>query len=220
MKVLIVEDHEILSRNISQYLELKSIESTIVSDGTQALYTASTQNFDLIILDINLPGLQGDEICKALREKWKDVPILMLTSRSSKNDMISGLQIWADDYMVKPFDYEELLARVHTLTRRNLKNKSTTLIHVADLTINLEQKIVSSENWEVKLSHLEYDLLKYFAQNQWKILSREEIYEKVWWEYDAFTMGKTVDVYIGYLRKKLWKDIIETKKGFWYIIKS
>jgi DNA-binding response OmpR family regulator len=94
------------------------------------------------------------------------------------------------------------------------------LIHVADLIINLEKKTVWSENWEIKLSHLEYDLLTYFAQNQWKILSREEIYEKVWGEYDAFTMGKTVDVYIWYLRKKLWKDIIETKKGFWYIIKS
>lgn len=220
MKVLIVEDHEILSRNISQYLEIKNIDSTVVSDGTQALFIASTQNFDLIILDINLPGIQWDEICKQLREKWKDVPILMLTSRSSKSDLISWLQIWADDYMVKPFDYEELLARIHTLTRRNLTNKSTTIINIGELSIDLEIKCVS-KNWiEIKLSHLEFDLLKYFAQNEWKILTREEIYEKVWGEYDVFTMGKTVDVYIGYLRKKLGKDIIVTKKGFWYIIKS
>jgi DNA-binding response OmpR family regulator len=84
----------------------------------------------------------------------------------------------------------------------------------------MKKKSVDWDNWEVKLSHLEFDLLKYFAQNIWKVLSRQEIYEKVWWEYDEFNMGKTVDVYIGYLRKKLWKELIETKKGFWYIIQK
>jgi len=220
MRVLIVEDHQILSRNIQQYLELKKIDSIIVWDWVEALYKASTEFFDLIILDINLPGIQWDEICKKLREKGKDVPILMLTSRSSKSDMISWLEWWADDYMVKPFDYEELLARIHSLTRRNLKNKSTTFITVGNYTIDMKKKSVDWDNWEVKLSHLEFDLLKYFAQNIWKVLSRQEIYEKVWWEYDEFNMGKTVDVYIGYLRKKLWKELIETKKGFWYIIQK
>lgn len=218
MRVLIVEDHQILSRNIQQYLQLKNIESIIVPNGIDALYRASTDFFDLILLDINLPGIQWNEICKQLREKWKDVPILMLTSRSSKSDMISGLEIWADDYMVKPFDYEELLARIHSLTRRNLKNKSTTFISIKNYTIDLVKKSVSWTEWEIKLSHLEFDLLKYFAQNIGKVLSRQEIYEKVWWEYDEFSMWKTVDVYIWYLRKKLWKELIETKKWFWYII--
>ena len=220
MKILIVEDHKILSRNISEYLKIKSIDSEVIHDWDQALYLASTKNFDAIILDINLPGIQGDKICKKLREKWNDTPILMLTSNSSKSDMIWWLQIWADDYMVKPFDYEELLVRIQALTRRNLKNKSTTTINIADLSINLENKQVLKDWVEVKLSHLEFDLLKYFAQNEGKILTREDIYEKVWWEYDAFRIGKTVDVYIWYLRKKLGKDIIHTKKGFWYIIKS
>lgn len=218
MRVLIVEDHQILSRNLQQFLKLKDIESVIVWDWKEALYTASTEFFDLILLDINLPSMDGDEICKRLREKGKDTPILMLTSRSTKTDLISWLEIWADDYMVKPFDYDELLARVHTLTRRNLKNKSTTQIDIRGLNINLEKKIVTWTEWEIKLSHLEFDLLKYFAQNKWKVLSRQEIYEKVWWEYDEFSMWKTVDVYIWYLRKKLWKELIETKKWFWYVI--
>ena len=218
MRVLIIEDHQILSRNIQQYLELKSINSMIVSDWIEALYIASTEFFDVIILDINLPWMQWDEICKKLREKWKDTPILMLTSRSSKTDMIWWLELWADDYMVKPFDYEELLARIHSLTRRNLKNKSTTFIMAGDYKIDLDKKLVSWSEWEIKLSHLEFDLLKYFAQNIGKVVSRQEIYEKVWWEYDEFSMWKTVDVYIWYLRKKLGKELIETKKGFWYII--
>ena len=220
MRVLIVEDHQILSRNVQQYLELKKIDSIIVSDWVEALYKASTEFFDLILLDINLPGIQWDEICKKLREKWKNTPILMLTSRSSKSDMILWLEWWADDYMVKPFDYEELLARINSLTRRNLKNKSTTFITVGNYTIDLEKKSVSCDSQDIKLSHLEFDLLKYFAQNIWKVLSRQEIYEKVWGEYDEFSMGKTVDVYIWYLRKKLGKELIETKKWFWYIIQE
>jgi DNA-binding response OmpR family regulator len=104
------------------------------------------------------------------------------------------------------------------LTRRNLKNKSTTQIHIRGINIDLEKKVVTWAEGEIKLSHLEFDLLRYFAQNKWKVLSRQEIYEKVWWEYDEFSMGKTVDVYIWYLRKKLWKELIETKKWFWYVI--
>ncbi len=218
MRALIVEDHQILSRNLQQFLQLKDIESVIKSDGKEALYTASTEFFDIIILDINLPSLEGDEICKRLREKGKDTPILMLTSRSTKSDLISWLEIWADDYMVKPFDYDELLARVHTLTRRNLKNKSTTQIDIRGINIDLEKKIVTWIQWEIKLSHLEFDLLKYFAQNKWKVLSRQEIYEKVWWEYDEFQNTRTVDVYIWYLRKKLWKDLIKTVRWEGYII--
>jgi len=219
MRVLIVEDHQILSRNLQQFLKLKNIESLIVSDGKEALFIASTEFFDLILLDINLPSMEGNEICRSLREKWKDVPILMLTSRSSKIDMIWWLELWADDYMVKPFDYDELLARIHSLTRRNLKNKSTTQITIHAYIIDLEKKIVTGEDWEVKLSHLEFDLFLYFAQNKGKVLSRQEIYEKVWGEYDEFNMGKTVDVYIWYLRKKFGKQMIETKKWFWYVIK-
>lgn len=218
MRALIVEDHDILGRNLETFLWMKDIECHRELDGEKWLFIASTENFDVIILDINLPKISGIDICKQLREKGKTTPILMLTSRSAKNDIIDGLDIGADDYMTKPFDYDELYARVKSLTRRNLENKSTTQIKYRDFVIDLKNSTVN-KNWEdVHLSNLEFELLKYFSQNVGKIIDKKELYENVWWEYDDFHNSKTVDVYIGYLRKKMGKDIVETKKGFWYIM--
>ena len=218
MKVLVVEDNEILSRNIVRFLSLNFIQSDTCFDGKEALYKASLNYYDIIILDINLPSLCWLEICKSLREKWKDTPIIMLTSRWTKKDIITWLEIWADDYLSKPFDYEELLARINTLTRRNLKNKSNTVLNLWDYKIDIEKIEVLKSGEKIKLSATEFDLFKYLAQNKWRLISRKELYEKVWWEFDDFAFSKTVDVYIWYLRKKLDKDLIETKKGFWYII--
>lgn len=219
MKVLIVEDNEILSRNLVRFLSLKNISSEVSFDGKDGLYKASINFYDAIILDINLPEIDGIEVCKTLREKGKEVPIIMLTSRSAKADIIGWLDVWADDYVSKPFDYDELLARIKSLTRRNLKNKSNTKIMVWEFVIDLEEVQVYKGEEKIKLSTLEFNLFKYLAQNMWKVVSRQDIYEHVWWEFDGdFMFSKTVDVYIWYLRKKLWKKTIETKKGFWYII--
>lgn len=219
MKVLIIEDNEILSRNLVRFLALKNIQSEVSFDWKDWLYKASTIFYDVIVLDINLPLMDWMEVCKNLREKWKEVPIIMLTSRSSKTDIIEWLNYWADDYLSKPFDYDELVARINTLTRRNLKNKSNTKIFILDFIIDLEEIQVYKWNEKISLSNLEFNLFKYLAQNQWKVVSRQELYEHVWWEFDWDLMfSKTVDVYIWYLRKKLWKDLIETKKWFWYII--
>lgn len=219
MKVLIIEDNEILSRNLVRFLSLKDIQADISFDWLDWLYKASINFYDVIILDINLPNMSWLEICKNLREKWKDVPIIMLTSRSAKADIIDWLNIWADDYLWKPFDYDELIARLNTLSRRNLKNKSNTKIIIRDFVIDLEEVQVYKWNKKIKLSTTEFNLFKYLSQNKWKLASRQELYEHVWWEFDwDFMFSKTVDVYIWYLRKKLWKDIIETKKWFWYII--
>ena len=149
-------------------------------DGKDALYKASTKYYDAIVLDINLPEMNGLEVCKKLREKEKDVPILMLTSRSSKNDIITGLDAGADDYLIKPFDYDILIARIEALTRRNLKNKSTHTLTLGKYTLDLEKAEVISGKEIVHLSHLEFELLKYFAQNKGKIIDRKELYEKVW----------------------------------------
>jgi DNA-binding response OmpR family regulator len=143
----------------------------------------------------------------------------MLTSRSQKTDIISWLNIGADDYLSKPFDYDELIARLQSLTRRNLKNKSNTKIKVWEYILDLEKVEVLKWDQKIHLSNLEFDLFKYLVQNRGKVVSRKDIYEKVWWEFDEFMFSKTVDVYIGYLRKKLGRDLIETKKGFWYIIR-
>jgi len=219
MKVLIIEDNEILSRNLVRFLALKNIHTDVSFDWKDWLAKASTKFYDVVILDINLPEIDWLEVCKRLREKGKDVPIIMLTSRSNKSDIIEWLDLWADDYLSKPFDYDELIARIKTLTRRNLKNKSNTKIIIWDYLINLEEIQVYKWKDKIKLSTLEFNLFKYLSQNKAKVVSRKEIYEHVWGEFDwDFMFSKTVDVYIWYLRKKLWKEIIETKKGFWYII--
>ena len=220
MRVLVVEDNAILSRNLVRYLSAKDIFAEASLDWEDWLHKASTKFYDAIILDINLPWMDWLEVCKSLREKWKDVSIIMLTSRGTKSDIVGWLEIWADDYLVKPFEYEELLARLHAITRRKNANRSNTLIKIDDIELDL-QKVEVKKNWKtVKLSKLEYDLFKFLAQNRWVAKSRNEIYEVVWWEFQVdFMFSKTIDVYIWYLRKKLGKDVIETKKWFWYMIK-
>ncbi len=218
MKVLIIEDTQDLATTLVRFLATKNIAADISLDGKDGLYKATTKYYDAIILDINLPEKDGLTVCRDLREREKNVPIIMLTSRSSKEDMITWLDAGADDYLVKPFDYDILIARLEALTRRNLKNKSTTNLELWEYRIDLEKVEVLRGKNIIHLSSLEFDLLKYFAQNKGKVISRQELYEKVWWEFgEDFMFSKTVDVYIGYLRKKLWKNIIETKKGFGYI---
>lgn len=220
MKVLVIEDNEILSRNIVRYLASREIFAEASLDWEEWLYKALTKHFDIIILDINLPKKDWIEICKTLREKWKEVSIIMLTSRWTNDDIVTGLDIWADDYLVKPFEYSELLARINAIYRRRMQNQSNTIISFDNIEINLKT-IEVKQNWEiVALSKLEFELLKYLAQNKSKALSREDIYEAVWWERDNdFVYGKTIDVYIWYLRKKLGKELIETVKWYWFIIK-
>jgi two-component system copper resistance phosphate regulon response regulator CusR len=221
MKVLVIEDNMILWRNLVRYLSARDISSDLSMDWKNWLYKASMNYYDVVILDINLPEINWIEICKKLREKWKDVAIIMLTSMWTNDDIVSGLDSGADDYLVKPFEYNELLARINALTRRKMKNKSTTTIKILDsLEIDLEKHEALKDSKIVKLSKLEYNLLKYLSQNKGKALSRQEIYENVWWEFDwEFMFSKVIDVYIWYLRKKLWKDLIETKKWYWFIIK-
>ena len=218
MKVLIAEDTPGIARNIQEYLRIKWIDSIVVVDWKQAFYEASTNSYDVLILDIGLPEIDGLEVCQRLRERWKNIPILFLTSRSTRNDIIIGLKKWGDDYMVKPFDFEELLVRIEVLTRRNLNNKSTTKIQFNDIELDLENIQVSQDGKILHLSPLEFTLLTYLLQKRGTIISKEELYEKVWWEYDVFKMGKTVDVYIWYLRKKLGIHTIETVKWRGYRI--
>ena len=175
--------------------------------------------YDIVILDIWLPDISGLEVCEHLRNSGNITPILMLTARSETSDKIKWLKSGADDYLTKPFDYEELIVRLHTLIRRNQSVKSDH-IHIADLAINCATKTVL-QSWEKReLSTTEFDLLCYLSKNKWKIISKEQLLEKVWWEYDAFSASRTVDVYVWYLRKKLWKDIIETKRWLGYIINN
>jgi len=231
MKILIIEDNQALARNIWRFFEIEWIKSEISYNWKEWLTNALMNFFDLIILDINLPEMNWIDVCKELRKKWNNTAVLMLTSRSQDDDIIKWLNVWADDYLAKPFDLDVLLARTRALTRRNLKNKSNQIkikfleknekdIEIEiNIEINLEKREVL-KNWKsIKFSSLEFDLLTFFAQNKWKVLNRKEIFEKVWGDFDEFMFSRNVDIYIWYLRKKLWKEIIETKKWVWYLMK-
>lgn len=220
MRVLVVEDNEILSRNLVRYLASKEIFAELSMDWKDWYYKWLNKYYDIIILDINLPEMNWLDFCKKLREKGRDVGIIMLTSMWTNDNIITGLESGADDYLVKPFDYWELLARINAITRRKMKNKSTTVIKIWNIELDLEKHLVKKDKVEIKLSKLEYDLFKFLAQNKGKALSRDEIYKNVWWEFSwDFMFSKTIDVYIWYLRKKVWKEVIETKKWFWFMIK-
>ena len=217
--VLIVEDNEVLAKNLKTYLELNDVSSTILNSWEKVIYELVWNDYDLIILDIWLPDISWIDICKKIREKQIITPILFLTSRSLTKDKIEWLDSWADDYLTKPFDYDELIARIKALFRRHYSVKSKT-IDVFGYKLNLEENIVTKQKKEYILTKTEFDLLLFLAHNKWKILSKEQISNKVWWEYDDLKDSRKVDVYIWYIRKKLWEDIIETKRWKWYTINN
>lgn len=219
MKILLIEDNLILSRNITKMLIEDDIHTELATDWIDWLKKALIKYYDIIILDVNLPWIDGFEICKKIREEWKDVWIIMLTSLSSLNDKITWLNNWADDYLTKPFEYDELIARIEAIQRRKMKNSSNTIIKIWELELDLQ--LVELRNcWKkITLSKIEFDLFKLFAQNKWKALSRNEIYEIIWWESSwEFLHSRTMDVHIWNLRKKLPENTIKTKKWFWFII--
>ncbi|MDD5376711.1 MAG: response regulator transcription factor [Candidatus Gracilibacteria bacterium] len=217
MKILIIEDNRILAKNIREYLTLKSFHAEVAFDGIMGKERASGEHFDVIILDINLPGKDGLTLCRELREEGNNTPVLFLTSRNTPKDVVAGLDIGADDYLGKPFDFEELISRVRSLGRRNISNK-TTSIHIGDLEIDTTKRLVTKNSETVDLSTKEFDLLQYLIQNRGTPIDRQMLLEQVWGEFDAYMFSRTVDVHISTLRKKLGKDIIETRKGFGYLV--
>jgi two-component system copper resistance phosphate regulon response regulator CusR len=217
MKVLIVEDNKILSENIRDYLEAKGIKSKQLFDWDYVEFELSSGNYDLVILDLGLPTMNWDEVCNRIRQGGNDIPILILTSRNTINDKIKLFKSWSDDYLTKPFEYTELLLRIHALTKRSFTNKAN-IIKVNDIEIDIDMRKAFKSGNEVILSNLEFNLLTFLLQNKWKIMTKETLLEKVWWEYDAFEMSRTLDVHIWYLRKKFDSELIETIRWKWYMI--
>ncbi len=217
MKILIIEDNSILSKNIWKFLDIKWFKSDISSSAELALEKMKKERYLLIILDINLPWMDWLDFLSQIRKNDDNVPILILTSRSSNEDVVKWLNLWADDYISKPFDYDIFLARINAVLRKNSMNKSE-LIEIGNIKVDLTKKKVFAGSNEIVLSSLEFELLKFLLRNKWKILTRLEIYENVWWEFDNYMFSRVVDIYIWYLRKKLWKGIIETKIWIWYFI--
>lgn len=218
MKILIIEDNKILSNNIAKYLELEKIESKQLFNWEWVVFEIQSNSYDLIIMDLWLWEINWIDVIKQIRTSSINIPILILTSRDTIKDKIYWFNSWADDYLTKPFDYEELILRIHALIRRNFSNKSDNII-IDDLKIDKQNKEVTIAWNIIHLSKLEYDLLIYLLNYKWKIVSKKELLEKVWWEYDDFFPSRTIDIYIWYLRKKLYKDLIKTIRWEWYLIK-
>lgn len=224
MKILLVEDEPQLVSIIQRNLTAEGHQVSVAMDGVTGLKMGLDMDFQLVILDVMLPGINGVEICRQLRQAGKMVSILMLTALGTTENVVTGLDSGADDYMVKPFNLDELNARVRTLGRRAGGTAPTiNVLQVADVVINLDEKSVTRAGKLIDLTATEYRLIEFLAKNKNRMLSRIEILEQVW-NID-FNMGtNVVDVYINYLRKKLDKDhpvkLIHTAVGMGYILKE
>lgn len=221
MKILLVEDEVAIATVIKQGLEQERYEVDAVHDGREGLRYAVERLYGLIILDVMLPGMDGFTICEELRERGVAVPILMLTARDAVRDRVHGLQLGADDYLPKPFDFSELVARVQALLRRDRLHKSR-LIRIADLEVDTRARKVMRAGAEITLTPREFALLEALAGHESQVLTREVIQEQVW--LDEESSSNTVDVYIGSLRKKIDAGhdvkLIQTVHGVGYTLKA
>lgn len=218
-EVLIVEDEENIASFINMELSHEGYKTEMCNDGKEGLEKALEKDYDMIILDLMLPTLNGLEVCRRLR-KSKNTPIIMLTARDNVMDKVSGLQMGADDYIVKPFAIEELLARIETILRRvNLSNNNTSTLKFKDITIDIEARIVKCGDEVINLTTTEYELLLQLIRHENKVLTRDYLLEHVWgYDYDAET--NVVDVYIRHLRSKLKNDdYIHTVRGVGYVLR-
>ncbi|CAN5308694.1 response regulator transcription factor [soil metagenome] len=212
MRILIVEDEHRIANTIKKGLEDEHYAVDVAYDGETGLDLASEENYDLIILDLLLPKLSGLEICKTLRQNKNHVPILVLTAKGQIENKVETLDAGADDYLTKPFSFEELLARIRALSRRPKKSLDTSL-KVGNLILNPKLFTVENNNKKINLSNKEFSLLEYFMRNSGRIITKNEIIAHVW-DYDANILPNTVEVYVRNLRKK--GIPIETSRGFGY----
>ena len=219
MTILIIEDNEHLAANLRDLLQLEGHAVAVAHDGEEGLRRAVSERFECIILDLNLPKLDGLEVCRRLREDAcvVPVPILMLTARGSKKDIVTGLDTGADDYLAKPFDIEELLARVRTLLRRAAPERSPVL-SAGDVVLDANTHEVLKHGKPVKLAPREYALLEHLLRNKGVVQDRLTLLEQVWGDSDDLLFSQTVDVHVSYLRRKLGRDIVVTVPGGGYLI--
>ena len=225
MKILIIEDDLRVSELIQRALQEQGYTPTLAYDGLSGKKLVQQNDYDLIITDIILPKMDGLDLCKFIRQTKPDTPIIMLTALGTTDDKVEGFDAGADDYLVKPFEMRELLARIRALLKRNNKttNSSGNILRYADLEMNLHTKIVKRNGIEINLTPKEFNLLEYMLRNPERVLSRVEIAEKVWnTHFDTGT--NFIDVYINYLRKKIEKNfdkkLIHTKPGMGFILKA
>jgi DNA-binding response OmpR family regulator len=224
MKILVIEDEQRVASLIKRGLEENQLLADVAYDGAMGRKLAFQNDYDAVIMDIILPQINGIDLCKQIRKVKPQLPIIMLTALGATDDKVEGLDAGADDYLVKPFDFRELLARIRTVTKRKTSSYSNGyILKIADLELNPQTMVVSRDGKEINLTPKEFKLLKYMMANSDRVLPRSEIAEKVW--DTAFDPGTNfIDVYINYLRKKIDRDhsikLIHTKAGIGFILKA
>jgi len=220
-RILVVDDDEKITNLLRRALSYEGYVTDIANDGAKALALALEHHPDLVVLDIQLPGMDGIEVCRRLREGG-DEPILMLTARDEVSDRVRGLDSGADDYLVKPFALEELMARVRALLRRR-EPETRTELRFSDLVLDTASREARRSDRAIELSAKEYDLLSRFMRNPRRVLTREQILEQAW-GYDFYGESNVIEVYVGYLRQKLETAgeprLIHTVRGAGYVLKE
>lgn len=222
MKILLVEDEEMLVNITAKYLRAENMTVDTCLDGEKALEYINNSSYDVIIMDIMMPKLDGLSVLRQIRHDNNKTPVLLLTAKYTLQDRVTGLNSGADDYLVKPFEFEELIARIYALVRRSKQQAKNDLI-VGPLTINTQSRTVTYNGTPVTLTTKEFDLLYYLASNENIVLSRQQILDHVW-EYDYESYSNLIDVYIKDLRKKVDIDdqqkLIHTVRGVGYVFKT
>ena len=211
--ILLVEDNQTIGQNIQKYLELEGYSVLWVQNWAYANEVVKHQEFDLVLLDLMLPGTDGLVVAKTIKQYQEQTRILMMTAKGQLEDKLEGFEVWADDYLVKPFDLEELVARIEALLRRSVQKD---VVSYGVLTLdNLQKKIFKS--WEeIKLSLKEFQILELLIRNKGMALSRLDIIEEIWGWDAGFEEDGKLDVYLSTIRRKIWKEMIETIKGYGY----
>lgn len=224
IRILVVEDEKKIADSLNKGLVENHYEVDIAYDGLIAKRMFSASPYDLVILDINLPGMNGYELCQEIRSVNAQIPIIMLTALGATDDKIEAFDAGADDYVVKPFEFKELLVRIRALLKRAQYGIPTgNMLKVADLEMNLDSKEVTRNGNTVSLTAKEFQLLEYFVRNKNRVVSRADIARNVW-DIDFDTGTNVIDVYVNFLRKKIDKDheqkLIKTQVGMGYILKE
>ncbi|NDO19451.1 response regulator transcription factor [Lachnospiraceae bacterium MD329] len=221
MRILVVEDEKSLNRVITKRLENEGYSVDSCFDGEEALHFASVGEFDAVVMDIMMPKINGIEVVRRLRDRNDKTPVIFLTAKDSVSDRVTGLDAGAEDYLVKPFAFEELLARIRVMTRK-AAGSATNVFIIADLTLDTVSKTVVRGDKNINLSAKEYEILEYMILNQGIVLSREKIENHVW-NFDYSGGTNVVDVYIRYLRKKVDDEyevkLIHTVRGMGYVLR-
>ena len=222
MRILLVEDEQALAAVLKKGLEEHAYAVDLAEDGESALAFASSEPYDLVILDVMLPDIDGFSVCKKLRADSRHMPVLMLTALNSVDDRVAGLDSGADDYLLKPFDPRELFARVRALLRREQPTRDP-LLRVADIELNTASRFVRRGSKPIELTTREFAILELFVRNANRVLSRDEIAQHVW-PFEFTAMSNVIDVYVGNLRRKLGDDadtrLLSTVRGAGYLLRD